>query len=441
MTLAVGPAVDLLLTGGMLLTRAGVEPVASSHLAVAGGRILAAGPLAELPPDIRQRARRHIDVTGKLLMPGLVNGHCHAAMTLFRGMADDLPLLTWLQEHIFPAEARHVRPEMVYWCSKLAAAEMLLSGTTLVADGYFFEGDAARAFAECGIRAVAAQGVIDFPAPGVDDPSRNLLVAQAHLDRWVGHDPLVTPSVFCHSPYTCSAATITASRALARSYGVPWCIHLAETAHEARTCRQEHGVSPVRYLAGLGVLDPGAVCVHCVHLDDEDIAVMRESGAGVISCPESNMKLASGTAHLTAMAGMPVGLGTDGAASNNDLDMFGEMGSCARLHKVAKGDPAVMPAAAVLGMATVGGAAVFGMGGALGALAPGYLADFLVIDLDRPHLTPWHGPDLLVYAARGGDVEAVYVGGRAVVENRRLVTIDLGETMARVRELARGLKR
>ncbi len=425
---------DILFTDGLILPAAGATPF-HGFLAVAGDRIVALGPgptPADIPP-----VRRTIDADGLLLMPGLVNCHSHAAMTLFRGLADDLPLDVWLREHIFPTEARCVTPEMVYWCSLLAAAEMLLSGTTTVADGYFYEDEAARAFIDSGLRAVVAQGVIDFPAPGVPDPTAAVEHAADFLDRWQDAHPRITPAIFCHSPYTCSADTLVRAKEAARQRGRLLFIHVAETADEVRQCREQHGKSPVAYLDELGILDPATPCVHCVHVDKADIDILRRSGAAVVSCPESNMKLASGIAPLPELTGIRRGLGTDSAASNNDLDLFGEMDSCAKLHKVVTGDPTVLPAAEVLGMATAGGADVLGMAGDIGRLAEGYKADITAVDLRRPHLVPFHSPDLLVYAARGADVTFVVVDGRLVVEEGRLTTIDLTEVMAQVQALAR----
>jgi 5-methylthioadenosine/S-adenosylhomocysteine deaminase len=375
-------------------------------------------------------------------MPGLINTHNHCAMTLFRGLADDLPLMTWLQEHIFPAEAKFVGKEMVYWCSKLAAAEMILSGTTTVADGYFFEDEAARAFKEAGLRAVAAQGVIDFPAPGVPDPADNINNAARFIERWQD-DNLITPGVFCHSPYTCSGETIKKGHELASRAGRRFFIHVAETKAEEEQSRKQHNVSPVKYLDQLGVLDEGTVCVHCVWLDDDDIRIIRESGAAVASCPKSNMKLAAGIAPIDKLleAGIPVGLGTDGCASNNTLDMFGEIATCAKLHKVHRLDPTLLPAGRVAAMATSGGAAVLGLQGKTGELTVGKQADIIIIDLQKPHLTPMYDADsILAYAASGSDVKTSIINGRMVMDNYQLQTIDLAEVITRVNGLARQVK-
>ncbi len=430
---------DLLITHGAILAEPGREaPITDGYLAIRGGTIQAMGPLAGIPGPVQ--ARQTIDARGGLVMPGLINGHCHAAMTLFRGLADDLPLMEWLQRHIFPAEARLVNPEMVYWCSKLAAAEMILAGVTTVADGYFFAKEAARAFHDSGMRAIVAQGVIDFPAPGVPDPKKNIEAAADAIAccRRLGQ---ITPAIFCHSPYTCSARTLEEAKALARREGCKLFIHLAETRDEVNRIRAQHNTTPVGFLERLGVLDANTVAVHCVHLEQTDISILKERGTGVITCPESNMKLASGIAPVPALlaAGVPLGLGTDGCASNNDLDLFSEMDSLAKLHKVAGNDPTLLPASQALQCATSGGAAVLGLEGSIGRLAPGLAADCLILDLDTPHLTPFHSPDLLVYAAKGSDVRTTIINGTVVMDRRRILSFDLAETMAKVREMAKSI--
>ncbi len=433
---------DILIINGRIRTAgpANSAPANPGFVAIASGEIIATGPMARLPAQIQ--AAKTIDATGCLVMPGLINTHNHSAMTLFRGLADDLPLMTWLQEHIFPAEAKFVSREMVYWCSKLAAAEMIISGTTTVADGYFFEDEAVRAFKESGLRAVAAQGIIDFPAPGVPDPADNINHAARFIDRWQD-DSLVKPGVFCHSPYTCSGPTIRKGKALARRAGCLFFIHVAETRGEVEQSRKQHQVSPVRYLDQLGVLDEGTVCVHGVWLDSDDIGIIREAGAAVASCPKSNMKLAAGIAPIDKLleAGIRVGLGTDGCASNNNLDMFGEITTAAKLHKVNRLDPTLLPAGRVLALATSGGAAVLGLQGKVGELAVGRQADIIIVDLQKPHLTPmYHADSILAYAASGSDVKTSIINGRLVMENYQLQSIDPAEVMARVNGLARQVR-
>ena len=432
---------DILITNSTILPLAAGVPelIPQGYVSIRNGRIAALGPMATLasPED----AGTIIDGSGHLVMPGLVNTHTHAPMSLFRGMADDLPLMTWLHEHIFPAEARSVNPEMVYWCTKLAAAEMILSGTTTVADGYFLEDSAAEAFSDCCIRAVAAQGVIDFPAPGVPDPGKNVAAAAEFIQRWQGKNSLITPAVFCHSPYTCSPATLKRAKEMARRKNAKLFVHLAETRNEVEQMQEQHGTTPVRYLEDLGLLDKDTICVHCVWLEQGEIEILARTGTRVSTCPQSNMKLGSGIAPLKEMlaAGISVGLGTDGCASNNRLDLFFEMDLCAKLHKVKTLEPAAMPAAAVLKMATIGGAAVLGLEKEIGTLEPGKKADIILIDCRQPHLQPFYNPGLLVYSANGGDVATAIIDGKIVMLNRKILTFDVDETMIAVRKMAESL--
>ncbi len=416
------------------------EPVRNAFVAVRNGIIAAIGPMDELPPV---PAAETIDAAGCLVIPGLINTHVHAPMTCFRGLADDLPLMTWLQEHIFPAEAAHAGPDMAYWGAKLACAEMLLSGTTCFVDSYFHEADIARSVSETGIRAMLAQGVVDFPAPGVPDPARNIDHVREYLDEWLGRSPLVLPVVFCHSPYTCSPETLRKGKELAREKEVPFLIHLAETAAEVGQITSERGLTPARYLDSLGLLDEETICVHCVHLDQGEIELLAERSAAVSICLESNMKLASGLPPLPAMikGGLRLSLGTDGAASNNDLNLFGEIKAAAMLYKAAGLDPTAVPAAEALYLAGPGGASVLGLGGVTGSLTPGFRADLCVLDCAAPHLMPLYNPrSHLVYAASGREIKHVLVDGRILVRDGRLLTIDLDETMARVREIAAKIK-
>lgn len=432
---------DILIINGTILTMSEQAPelLVDHSLLVRDGRIAAIGSTRELAPSARDRGPvQLIDARGSLVMPGLVNTHTHAAMTLFRGLADDLPLMTWLNDHIFPAEATQVNPEMVYWCTKLAAAELIRAGTTTCADGYFHEDAAVTAFMESGLRAVAAQGVIDFPAPGIAEPAKNIRTTADFVRRWQGKNERITPAVFAHSPYTCSAATLQGAKQLAREQGVPFFIHAAETRDEARQMEVLHRTTPIRYMESLGVLDRDTVCVHCVWLDAEDIAVLARSRARVVTCTASNMKLGSGIAPVVEMIahGIVVGLGTDSCASNNRTDLFAEMALCAKLHKVRHHDPTVLPARRVLQMATGDGAAVLGLTDRIGSLAPGKCADIIIIDLQQPHLVPFYNSDLLVYAASGSDVTTAIINGRLVMQDRRLLTFDVEEAMARVRELS-----
>ncbi len=378
---------------------------------------------------------RFIDVQGLVAMPGLVNCHVHGAMTLFRGLADDLPLMTWLEEHIFPAEGQFVNDDMVYWCTKLAAAEMLLSGTTTVADAYFFMDAAGRAYQESGMRAILGHGIVDFPAPSVPDPTKNIEAVADFIDRFPTTSRL-QPAVFAHSPYTCSAETLVKARQLAKDKKAPFFIHLAETQAEQGMIGAGDQ-SPVAYLDSLGILDFGVIAIHAVWLSEADMDILADRGCRVVTCPESNMKLASGVAPVPAMLSrnITMGLGTDGCASNNDLDLFGEMDSCAKLAKVHNLQPELLPARDILTMATSMGAACLGLS-EIGSLEVGMKADLILVNSQTPRLTPLFSPDLLVYGARGGDVETVIVDGELVVEKGKLLSMDIEEIMTKVREMA-----
>ncbi len=394
------------------------------------------------PGEAIPEADATIDARGGLVAPGLVNTHTHLPMTLFRGLADDLPLDKWLNEHVFPAEAKHIRPETVRWGALLACCEMLLSGTTACCDGYFHEEIVASAVLESGMRAVLGQGVIDFPAPGVPDPEKNVEAAVEFVHGWKNKSPLIRPSIFCHSPYTCSATTIKKAKQAAVENGVLFQIHAAETLKERRDCENLHGTSPVRYLERLGVLDENTLLVHAVWIDDDDIETIRRTRACVSHAPESNMKLASGTAPVPKMlnSGITVGLGTDGCASNNTLDHFSTMDVCAKLHKVHELDPTVADARTVFEMATVRGARSIGLGDTAGSIEPGKPADIVVVDVRKPHLTPMYSPiSHLVYAVKGFDVVHVLVNGVHVVENRRIATLDVEEILEKTSEIGMGI--
>jgi 5-methylthioadenosine/S-adenosylhomocysteine deaminase len=433
---------DLLISGDFVLTfNEGKEILEKGAVAVTGDGIVAVGETSRLAEEIE--AKEVLDASGCLVMPGLINLHTHAAMSCFRGLADDLPLQEWLHEHIFPAEAAYVSEENVYWATLLAVVEMIKSGTTTFCDGYFYEDGAARAVAASGIRAVLGQGVVDFPAPGVPDPRINLKAAEAFVFRWQGKSSRLMPSIFCHSPFTCSPATLIGAKDICREHEVLYQIHLAETRTELEETLQRYGHRPVHHLANLGLLDAQTICHHAVIINDEEIELLAHSGVGVSHNPESNMKLASGVAPLPKMltAGVKVGLGTDGCASNNNLDIFQEMDTAAKLHKVHQGDPALSSALQVAAMATKGGAAALGMTQVLGSLEPGKKADLIVIDLNQPHLTPMYEPcSHLVYAARGADVRDVVIDGNIIMRQRRLLDIDEQEVMAKVREIAEGIR-
>jgi 5-methylthioadenosine/S-adenosylhomocysteine deaminase len=402
-------------------------------LGIKDGKIAYVG---EKPSNINFfNAAEIIDAGGGVVLPGLINTHTHLPMTLFRGLADDLPLDQWLNEYIFPSEANHISSETAYWGALLACGEMMLSGTTTCCDGYFYESQVAAAVFQSGMRGVLGHGIVDFPAPGVPDPLKNVQTADQYIQKWHGKTEFIKPSIFCHSPYTCSKDTLKNAKAVAQQTGVLFQIHASETRQEVETCIKRHGFSPIGYLNHIGVLDNQTLLAHCVWIDDADLDIIAKTGAFVSHVPESNMKLGSGTAPVNQMisANIPVGLGTDGCASNNTLDMFRTMNVTAKLHKVCNLDPTVMNAKTILKMATINGAAAIGLKSEIGSLEIGKAADILIIDKRKPHLVPMYSPvSHLVYAVSGADVRHVFIGGQQVVKDRNLLTLDLDEIIEKI---------
>jgi 5-methylthioadenosine/S-adenosylhomocysteine deaminase len=431
--------VSLIVQGAWVLTMNPQQEVFSpGAVALQDEKIVAVGPPAELRK--RYAPARVLDYPQGLILPGLINAHTHAAMAMFRGLADDLPLEEWLNNYIFPAESR-VNGDFVYWGTKLAVAEMLLSGTTTFTDMYLFADHVARAVADTGIRAVVGEVLYDFPSPNYGPPAAGLKFSEALCQTWQDH-PLVRVAIQPHAVYTCSPELLQPCGDLAARYQTRLIIHLSETSQEVEDCQARYGATPVAHLHRLGLLNHRLLADHAVVLSEADRELLAASGAGVAHCPESNMKLASGIAPVVDLLrrGVPVGLGTDGCASNNNLDLIQEMDTAAKLQKVYCLDPTVLPAPTALGLATRGGAQVLGLEREVGALAPGLKGDLIVIDLDQPHLIPLYDPySHLVYAATGADVQTVLVHGRLLVQDRRLLSFDLEETLARARELAGGL--
>jgi 5-methylthioadenosine/S-adenosylhomocysteine deaminase len=434
---------DILITGGTLLTMALPEEIVEDPvIGIRNGKIdfIING---KIPVGQCGDAREIIDASGCIVMPGLVNVHTHLAMTCFRGLADDLPLMTWLNDYIFPAEARFIDRKTVYAGAILAIAEMILSGTTTFCDGYFFEGEVGRAAITAGMRGVIAQGFIDFPTPDQSAHSEKDSIAERFVERWRDRSPLITPALVCHSPYTCSPETLRTIKAVARRVGVSFQIHLSETREEVRLIRKLYGKKPVQHLHDLDILDENTITAHCIWLDGEELDLLAAGRVKVAHDPESNMKLGAGVAPVMEMLrrGIDVGLGTDGCASNNDLDLFGEMRMAVKLHKVFTGDPTVLTAEKVVEMATIGGARVLGMADRIGSIAPGKEADIILVDMRKPHLTPLYRPfSHLVHAARGADVVTSIIGGKIVMKDRRLLQIDSAAVMEKVRRIAARIK-
>jgi len=427
--------------GTIVTMNAAFDVIPDGLIGIKNGRIkqVSAKPAGGGLPD----AKEMIDATGGIIMPGLVNTHTHLPMTLFRGLADDLPLPVWLGEHIFPAEARHINPDTVRSGALLGCAELILSGTTTCCDGYFLEDSVAEAVVQTGLRAVLGQGVIDYPAPGVPDPSRNIQASREFVEKWLNVSALIKPSVFCHSPYTCCADTLKKAKAAAAEKGLLFQIHVAETKKEFDQTLKDHGLTPVEYLDKIGILDGRTLLVHAIWLKASDIELIALRGAGVSVTTESEMKLASGIAPVPDLlqAGIAVGLGTDGCASNNDQDLFREMDVTAKLHKVNALDPTVMDSRTVLTMATIGGAKAIGLEKEIGSLEIGKQADIIVVDTHKPHLFPMYNPvSHLVYCAKGSDVRDVMIAGRMILKDRRLQTLDMEEIYAKVNAVSRRIR-
>ena len=397
---------------------AGLRAVEDGWVLVEGGKIarVGSGPLPrDLPP-----AAEKCDLRGGLLMPGLINAHTHAAMTIFRGLADDRELMDWLHNYIFPAE-KHLSPDWVHWGTLLACAEMIRSGTTCMADMYLFIETIAATVADVGLRAVVGEVLYDFTSSSYGDLERGFALSDEFCRKWRGH-PTVHPAINAHAPYTCSGSLLQKAHAIAVRNDTMLHVHVAETEYEYNSIREKHGATPLKYLAALGVADNRLMAAHMVWLELDIVAANR---VRVLHNPISNLKLVSGVARVPEMLarGVCVGLGTDGAASNNSLDMFEEMKAAACVHKWNRRDPTVVSAEQAVRMAT--NAAAVGLEGLTGVIAPGMAADLIVVDFSAPHLRPcYNRVSQLVYAARGSDVRDSMVNGRWLMRDRRLLTLD-----------------
>jgi 5-methylthioadenosine/S-adenosylhomocysteine deaminase len=435
---------DLIVAGGTVVpVTPGSEPVANGAVAVKGREIVAVAEAREL---LAQAPSAHVlDAAGGIIMPGLVNTHTHLAMTLLRGVADDLPLMAWLEEHIWPAERTLMTAETVVTGTLLAAAESLKAGVTCVCDMYFHAERVIESTTRAGLRAVVPESLIDFPTPASPTPEHALQRQRELLQKYADH-PLAVPAVAAHAPYSVSAADLAREAELAEEFGAPLMIHVAETRWEVEKLRAEKGLTPVAYLAELGILSERTIAAHCVHVDEQDLETMAEFDIGVASNPVANLKLSSGVAPVPQMLarGIKVAFGTDGAASNNTLDLLRDGQLAALLYKGITGDPTVLPARTLVEMLTFGGARVLGLADRIGSLEPGKLADIVCFRLDEPHAVPMYDPySHIAYALRSADVRHVVVDGRVVVRDGELRTLDeselrsaalaVGERVAQVR--------
>jgi len=428
--------VDLIVTGGTVVTMDGSRAILDDGaVVVRGDTIVAVGPRVEL--ETRYAAAQTIDAKGTLVLPGFINGHTHVPMTLFRGIHDDVTLNDWLYKYIFPAEARNVNEEFVRWGTRLAAAEQIRGGVTTFADMYYFEDAVAEETKAAGMRGVLGETFIDFPAPDNKTEAEALSYTEKFLKRWQG-DALIHAAAAPHSIYTCSQKTLQDAAALARKYHAPILIHTSEMKKEWDDSQKQNGMSPVQYLDKIGVLGPDVISAHCIFVDEADRKTLAQRHVGCIHNPSSNMMIASGVSPVPELRaeGVAVGLGTDGpAGSNNDLNLMEEMDLAAKLAKITRMNPLALSAKAVVEMATIDGARALHMEKEIGSLERGKKADIVLISLDEPNAVPMYDVYAqLAYALKGSDVRTVVIGGRVVMRDRTLLTVNEGEVIAKARE-------
>ena len=417
--------VDLLVLGGAIVTMDQERRVINDGaIAISQGRIVAIGPRADIEREYTSRQK--INATGKVITPGLINGHTHVPMVLFRGLADDLDLQEWLTKYIFPAEAKNVTEEFVRVGTRLGLAEMIRGGTTTYCDMYYFEDAIADETAKAGVRGVLGETVIDFPVADNKSNAEAMAYVEKFVARWKGHE-LIIPAIAPHAPYTVSEQHLKAARAFSDRTGAPIVTHVSETKRELDDSVKDKGASPVAYLERIGFLNDRVIAAHVVWPQGSDFEILSRRGVGVVHNPQSNMKLAAGVAPVPRMmaANVLIGLGTDGAASNNDLNMWEEMDTVAKLHKVFSGDPKVISAQQAFELATIRGAQALHLQKEIGSLEKGKRADILVINRDTLNQIPLYNVySDLVYATKASDVETVVINGRIVMRNRRLLTLN-----------------
>ncbi len=435
------PRVSLVVIGASVITEnASHQVLTPGAVAVNGPDIVAIGTPQAI--SAAYAASETIDARDQIVLPGLINTHTHAPMVMFRGLADDLALMDWLQKYIFPAEAKTVSPDFVRTGTRLAALEMIESGTTTYADMYYFEEEIAKATRDAGLRGVLGQTIIQFPVPDAKTPADGLARAERFIQMFKD-DPLIVPAVAPHALYTNDKASLLASVELARKYHVPVIIHVGETEDELKGSLEQHRATPVQYLESIGFWGPRTLAAHGVWVNDADIEILRRRGVGIAHNPESNMKLASGAAPIVKYltAGVAVGLGTDGAASNNDLDMFEAMRQASFLAKLTTRDPTAVSAQTALDMATIGGARAMGMDKTIGSLEAGKRADLITVSTSAARQTPMYDPvSHLVYVTRGDDVRTTIVNGKVLMKDRQLRTLDRAGVIADANRLAQKVR-
>jgi 5-methylthioadenosine/S-adenosylhomocysteine deaminase len=434
---------DLLVTNATIVTMDPARRVINDGiLAVNGDSIAFVGTSADLHAYAAKglMAKQTIDAKGKLIIPGLINGHTHIPMVLLRGLVDDVTLDDWLRKYIFPAEAKNVTEDFVRWGSRLALAEMIRGGTTTFADMYYFEDAEAEETKAAGLRGFLGETWLDFPAPDNKSEAEMAAYTEKYLKKWQG-DPLIHASVAPHSIYTCSEKTLRDAAALARKYHAPILIHVAEMRKELTDSLAKNGTTPVQYLERIEFLGPDVLAAHCIWVDYTDMKILADHQVGCVHNPSSNMMLASGVAPVVdeRAAGMRVGLGTDGpAGSNNDLDMMEEMDLASKLQKTYRVDPRALGAKGALEMATIEGARALHMEKEIGSLETGKKADFAVLTLDVPNAVPMYDVySQIVYALKASEVETVVVGGKILLSDGKLLTVDQAAAMAKAKEYAK----
>ena len=431
---------DILISNGIVLTLDNDNSqIKKGSVAIKKDKIAAVGDADKFEA---WEVSRIIDASDCIIMPGLVNTHTHAAMVAFRGLADDLPLMTWLNDYIFPAESK-LDEEKVYRATLHACSEMIMSGTTCFCDMYLFEDAVARAAKRSGMRAVVGEVLYDFPSPNYGPIEQGFAYTEMLIEKWK-NDPLIKIAVEPHSPYLCSPELLKKAFSIAKTHDLCLVIHVSETESEVENIKNKYGLTPVGHLADLKILAPNLLTCHCVVLTDEDILLLRQFDVKVAHNPESNMKLASGIAPIPELLkeGVCVGLGTDGCASNNNLDLFQEMDTAAKLHKVNTFDPTVLDSTTTLRMCTIEAARALGLGKITGSIEVGKKADIIILDTKKPHLTPMYNPaSHLVYSARGSDVKTTIINGEVVMEDGRLLSLDLERTMDDIRKIAEEIRK
>jgi 5-methylthioadenosine/S-adenosylhomocysteine deaminase len=420
-----GSPADLIVLGGTVVTmNKSRDVIEDGAIAVKAGKIVAVGTRADI--SRHYAARQTVNATGKLIIPGLINGHTHVPMVLFRGLADDLDLQEWLTKYIFPAEAKNVNEEFVRVGTRLGLAEMIRGGTTTYCDMYYFEDAIAEETAKAGVRGVLGETVIDFPVADNKTNEEAMAYVEKFVKRWQGHE-LIVAAIAPHAPYTVSEAHLRAAKAFSDRTGAPIVTHISETKREVDDSVKAHGASPVAYLERIGFLGDRVIAAHVVWPQGSDSQILKQRGVGVVHNPQSNMKLAAGVSPVPEMLkeGLRIGLGTDGAASNNDLSMWEEMDSAAKLHKVISGDPKVMSAQEAFELATIRGAEALHLEKEIGSLEVGKRADVVIVESDSLNQIPSYNVySDLVYATKASDVETVIINGRVVMRNQRLLTLD-----------------